>query len=201
MDTIHTRTHTHMYTHARMHILYTHTHTVTCPSICSISSCHTDKSYDYDQSQVTTMTDISQTNASTNIPVHKKSASLSLEDCLGKNKGEGKLQHVSTSQKRTSGYVEIVTAKDGKRYIKDDPAAVDGSQAKLVTSGQSELTPSTDTSNLSRNNSYHSYQNVPGAALPHTALPHTAHVNGTLSGREVAKAPDFKLSAVADSIA
>ncbi len=199
--------------------MYAHIHTphctVTCLSIHSISSCHSEKSFDLNESQVTTMTDITKID----VPITNGAKTLSpvsSEENLAKAKPISKENPKTSSFKgqpppsargRTSGYVEVVTTKDGKRCVRElgNTSSVDMESYQPFDQDGIQEQAARRTSMREQG---HSYQNVAEIRRPRSVS--STRVSGTNDERNRMSIPnhtnrqqvtsaDFQLSTVDDS--
>ncbi len=193
-------------------VLYPPKHTlflVTCPSIHSISSCHSD----LEESQVTTMTDITKLESSTNNGLTKLSPVSSEESLVKAKPAKDDKPKMSpfkakppSGRRRTSGYVEVVTTKDGKRCVRELGPSVNNSEATQLPH-QNGIEQSSR--RISLREQGHSYQNVADIRRPRSALSSRGTNSERLTGRisfsgqsnqpNNVTCADFQLSTVDDS--
>ncbi|XP_064388131.1 uncharacterized protein LOC135336300 isoform X2 [Halichondria panicea] len=184
---------------------------VTCLSIHSIS----EKSFDLDESQVTTMTDITKID----VPVSngaKLLSPVSSEENLAKAKPVSKDkpktspfkdQPQPSARGRTSGYVEVVTTKDGKRCVRElgNTSSVDMESYQPFHQDGIQEQAARRTSLREQG---HSYQNVAEIRRPRSVSSTQACITNdernrksipNQTNRQQITSADFQLSTVDDS--
>ena len=105
-----------------------------------------------------------------------------------------------TSRRRASGYVQVLTSKDGKKYVREDGRVEHVSPvAGYNVTDQPMGDPSKE--------HFHSYQNVSDIRRPASASSKSCHaldvdtgnVSTSVTGRNKVSSADFQLSTTTDS--